>query len=91
MEITIKADQSNTSPNDPFAAVGSIVLRTDLFRLGNLDAAAESEVTTNGQRYVITDVEVKPQSQSDAMVTLEVVPASADPFEETREERQPEW
>ncbi len=91
MEITIRADQANTNPNDPFAGLGSIVLRTDLLRLGNLDAAAESEVTINGQRYVITDVQVKPRSQSDAVVTLEVVPASADPFEETREERQPEW
>ena len=92
MEITIRVDRAGTGGDDQLARLGEIVLRTPILHLGSLDRGlVESQLTIGGRRYVVSDLDVKPGAGSDAAVTIEITPAENDPFDETREERQPEW
>ena len=92
MEVTIKADQASVESKDPISRLGEIVIKTPIFQLGSLDRGlVESELTIGGRRYVVSDLDVKPGDGSEATITIEIAPAGDDPFDETREERQPEW
>ena len=92
MEITIRVDPAGAGGGDRLAGLGEIVLKTPILHLGSLDRGlVDSQLTIGGRRYVVSDLDVKPGAGSDAAVTIEITPAENDPFDETREEKQPEW
>ena len=89
MHITIVGD---SSARDALRGLGPIEIRSTLFQMGSIDnAAVDRHVTIGGRRFVITSVDVHPEGGPENAVTVTVAPADDDPFEETREEKQPEW
>ena len=92
MQIIIRPDKSSTKLGDPFDQLGEIVLRSSLFQMATADRAlTDSEVTIGGRRYVITDADLVSRGDAEPTLTIEIAPASNDPFDQTREEKQPEW
>ncbi len=92
MEITIRVDRAGVGGDDQLARLGEIVLKTPIFQLGNLDRGlVDSQLTIGGRRYVVSDLDVRRGTGPDASIMIEITPAEDDPFDETREEKQPEW
>ncbi|HEX2171268.1 MAG TPA: hypothetical protein VHL09_02340 [Dehalococcoidia bacterium] len=89
--LHIKIVPDNATEPAAFGGLGSLEIRTNLLQLGSVDhAAVDSHLSIGGRQYVITSVDLHPGGDEQA-VTLTVAPADQDPFEETREEKQPEW
>lgn len=90
LHITIVADPA-AGGSGALGGLGQIEIRSGLFQMGSIDqAAVDSHLSIGGHEYVITSVDVKPHG-SEQSVTITVAPIERDPFEQTREEKQPEW
>lgn len=91
LHITIVADEA-AGGAAVLGGIGPIEIRSGLFQMGSIDnAAVDSHLRIGGQEFVITGVDIKPESGAEQSVTITVAPAGRDPFEQTRAAKQPEW